>query len=88
MEASDTHRPTLTQEASKRDGRREGSEVDEDHSGHALTVESILEVADVLRVTSPHVSPQPAKWSTGTLQRVVGLLPRGQESLCKNKNKK
>ena len=61
----------LTQQTSKCYGRREGSEVDEDNRSHALTVQGVLEVTDILWVTPPHVSYQPTKGAPSALQGVV-----------------
>lgn len=43
---------SFTQKPSKRDGRREGSEVDEDDGSEDLRVQSICVVADVVAVTT------------------------------------
>lgn len=61
----------LTQQASECDGGRQGSKVDEDDGSHALAVQGVLEVADILRVTSPNVSYQPAEGASCALQRVI-----------------
>lgn len=58
---------TLTQQASERDGWRESSEVDEDDGSHALTVQGILEVTQVLWVTTAHISYQPTEGASRAL---------------------
>lgn len=75
-------RGALTQQASERDGRRERGEVDEDDGGHALAVEGVLKVADVVRVAPPHVSDQAAEGPAGALQGVIGLLERRDKGFC------
>lgn len=72
----------LTQQASKCYGRRKGGKVDEDDCSHALAVQRVLEVAEVLRVTALDVSYQASEGAAGALQRVVRLLQRGEQRLC------
>lgn len=57
----------LTQKASECYGWREGSEVDKDNGSHALTVQGVLEVTQVLWVTAPHVSYQSTERTSDAL---------------------
>ena len=61
----------LTQESTKGDGRWQRSKVDEDDGGHALRVQSVSKVAEVLRVAPGHVFDQAAKQTTWTPQGVL-----------------
>lgn len=54
-----------TQQASKGDGRRQSSKVDENNGGQSLGVQGICEVALVVLVASLYVSNHPAEWPTG-----------------------
>ena len=75
----------LTQQASECYGWREGSEVDKDDGGHALAVQGVLEVTEVLWVTTLHISYQPTERAPGAPQRVVRLFQRCEEGLCATK---
>lgn len=77
----------LTQQASERNGRRESSKVDKDNSSHALTVQGVFEVAQVLRVAPLHVSYHPTEGASGALQRVVWLFQRSEEGLWVTHNR-
>ncbi len=72
----------LTQQASKCYGWRQSGKVDKDNSSHALTVQGVLEVTDILWVTALHVSYQPTEGAPAALQRVVRLFWRCEEGLC------
>lgn len=56
--------PRLTQKSTKGDGWRQRSEVDEDDGGHALRVQSISKVTEVLRVASSHIFDQTSEKTT------------------------
>lgn len=51
----------LTQESTKGDGGRQRSKVDEDDGSHALRVQSVSKVTEVLRVASSHIFDQTAE---------------------------
>lgn len=72
----------LTQQASECYGWGEGSEVDKDDGGHALAVQGVLEVTEVLWVTTLHISYQPTEGASGAPQRVVRLFQGCEEGLC------
>lgn len=71
-----------TQKSTKGNGRRQRSKVDEDDGGHALRVQSISEVAEVLRVASRHIFDQTSEKMARTSQ---GLIARfgGNEGIWK-----
>lgn len=75
---------SLTQKSSKGDGWRQRGEVDEDDGGHALSVQSISKVTEVLRVAASHVFDQASEKTARTPQ---GLVARfcWNEGICKMK---
>lgn len=71
----------LTQKSTKGDGWRQRSEVDEDDGGHALRVQSISKVAEVLRVASSHIFDQTSEKTTRTPQGFIAGFG-GNEGIC------
>ena len=60
----------LTQQTSKGDAWRDAGEEDEDGSHHALEVETVLQVADVVWVTPLDVVDKSTKWPPCALEWV------------------
>jgi len=64
----------LTQKSSEGDGRRQRGKVDEDDGSHALRVQSISDVAEVLRVAASHVFDQTSEQTAGPPQGLVAVF--------------
>ena len=64
----------LTKETTERDAGGEAGEEDEDEGGHALQVEGVPEVAEVVWVASSHVVVQTPEQAARPLQGVRGDL--------------
>lgn len=75
-------RSTLTQQSTKGDRRWQSSKVDEDDGGHALRVQSISDVTEVLRVASSHIFDQSSEQMTCTPQGLVAGFGWNQ-GICK-----
>ena len=51
----------LTEQSAEGDGWREGGEVDKDERGQALEIQTVLDVAKILREANPDIVNHPAE---------------------------
>ena len=63
----------FAKESSKGNGPREASKVDEDGGGEYLSIEPVLEVGEVMWVAPLDVIPNPSKWYSGSVERIIQL---------------